>query len=109
MPTHVNAKKGWPPMFQPMTWEDTYQLWQYSYYRYRDILSAPVLPETIYVNYELDGYFYGFDWLENVDVQNRKSLISKNPAEFFYSTTPSNKGTIHTAEMLVDEHTTNER
>lgn len=96
-------------MFQPIEWNDAYQLWRYTYYEYRDILSAPVTPETIYVKYECGGDVYGFDWLEKDAVQKRKSMIANDPVQFFYFTRPSNKGTIHTAEMLADAQSDEER
>lgn len=69
-------------MFQQIEWKDAYQLWRYTYYEYRDTLSAPVIPETIYVKYECGGDVYGFDWLEKDDVQKRKSMIANDPVQF---------------------------
>lgn len=68
----------------------------------RRSLIDPVSVETVFVEYKQDGYIYGYDWLETVEAQERKQLIKKNPIEFLYFTKPTNKGTIQTAEMLVE-------
>ncbi len=67
-----------------------------------EILSEPITAESIFVVYNQEGYIYGFDWLQNKAAQARKELIEKDPLEFLYFTHPTNKGTIQTAEMLVD-------
>lgn len=85
-----------------MKWEDIYKLWKRGCYHFPNLLTEPVAVETVYVKYERDGCIYGYDWLENEAAQDRKQLIQKNPAEFLYFTKPSNKGTIQTAEMLVE-------
>ena len=55
------------------------------------------------VKYERDGqYIYGYDWLEDAEAQARKHLIEQDPTEFLYFTSPTNKGTTQTAEMLVE-------
>lgn len=96
-------------MFEKMKWEDAYRLWNNGCYDFHEILSAPVAAEPIFVEYEEDGYFYGFDWLQNNMVQERKWLIQKRPLEFLYFTNPSNKGTIQTAGMLVEAQSDEER
>lgn len=52
-------------MFEKMKWEDAYRLWNDGRYDFPEILSAPATVEPILVEYEEDGYFYGFDWLQN--------------------------------------------
>lgn len=89
-------------MFEKIKWEDAYRLWNDGRYEFPGILSAPIIAETIFVEYKEDDYFYGFDWLQNNMVQERKWLIQKNNLEFLYFTEPSNKGTIQTARMLVE-------
>ena len=97
-------------MLEKMKWEDTYKLWQDGCYDFPDILSAPVAVEPVFVEYEREGnFFYGFDWLQNAIVPERKRLIQKKPLEFLYFTKPSNKGTIQTAEMLVEAQSDEER
>lgn len=89
-------------MLERMKWEETYELWKTGGYYISESLSSPVSAETVFVEYKQSGYFYGYDWLKNTDVHERKQLIDKNPMGFLYFTSPSNKGTIQTAEMLVE-------
>lgn len=89
-------------MFKQIKWENAYELWQSGSYYFPQILAAPVSAETIFVEYKQDGYIYGYDWLEAEAAQKRKQLIKNNPIEFLYFTKPSNKGTIQTAEMLIE-------
>jgi hypothetical protein len=85
-----------------MTWESIYELWKMGSYTFPQVLTEPVSAETVFVEYKQDGYIYGYDWLEATEAQERKQLIEKNPIEFLYFTKPSNKGTIQTAEMLME-------
>lgn len=66
------------------------------------MLSAPITVKTVFMEYSQDGDFYRFDQLQNKAVQTRKESIERNPLEFLYSTHPTNKGTLQTAEMLMD-------
>ena len=56
--------------------------------------------EKVAVEYSGGGYFYGYDWLENTEAEQRKKMIQTNVAEILYFTKPTNKGTIQTIEML---------
>lgn len=89
-------------MFEQMKWDEVYTLWNYGSCLFPEILFSPITAESVYVKYSQDGYIYGFDWLQNEDVQERKKLIERAPMEFLYFTKPTNKGTIQTAEMLVN-------
>jgi hypothetical protein len=90
-------------MFDQMKWEDVYELWKSGSYKFPKILTVPVSAETVYIEYEQRrGYIYGYDWLENAEAQERKQLIKKDPIELLYFTKHINKGTIQTAEMLVE-------
>lgn len=89
-------------MFEQMKWEDAYELWKGGCYSFPKLLTDPVSSETVFVKYERDGYIYGYDWLETVEAQERKRLIKENPIRFLYFTKPTNKGTIQTAEMLIE-------
>lgn len=89
-------------MFEHMKWKDIYKRWETRCFYYPNALTAPVSAETVFVEYKQDGYIYGYDWLETSEAQKRKQLISKNPLEFLYFTKPTNKGTIQTAEMLIE-------
>lgn len=88
-------------MLEQMKWEEAYSLWNYNSYNFSEILSAPITAESVFVEYNQEGYIYGFDWLQNKVAQTRKELIKKKPLEFLYFTHPTNKGTIQTAEMLI--------
>lgn len=52
-------------MFEKMKWEDAYRLWNDGCYDFPEILSVPATAEPVFVEYKEDGYFYGFDWLQN--------------------------------------------
>lgn len=89
-------------MFEQMKWGEVYSLWIQNRYYCSETLSEPMSAEPVFVKYNnRKEYIYGFDWLQNEDAQERKELIEKRPWEFLYFTKPTNKGTIHTAEMLM--------
>lgn len=87
-------------MFEQMKWEEVYQLWKHGAYYFPQSLSTPLPIEKVAVEYSGGGYFYGYDWLENTEAEQRKKMIQTNVAEFLYFTKPTNKGTIQTIEML---------
>ena len=90
-------------MIEEMTWKDIYKLWEISSYDFPKTLTEPVAAEKIFVKYEQNNhYIYGYDWLKTTEVQERKQLIMENPIQFLYFTKSSNKGTIQTAEMLMN-------
>lgn len=89
-------------MIKQMKWKEAYSLWNENSYNFSEILSAPITAESVFVEYSQDGYIYGFDWLQNQAAQERKALIEKKPLEFLYFTQPTNKGTIQTAELLLN-------
>ena len=89
-------------MFEQMKWENVYELWRMCGYHFPKVLTEPVSAETVFVEYKQDDYIYGYDWLEVTEAQKRKQLIEKNPTQFLYFTKPTNKGTIQTAEMLME-------
>lgn len=90
-------------MFEQMKWEEAYKLWNYGSYHFPETLSAPVTAETVFVNYNNHNtILYGFDWLTNEEAEQRTERIETNPIEFLYFTKPTNKGTIQTAEMLIE-------
>ena len=88
-------------MIGKLKWEDVYLLWNNESYNFPKILSDPMTAKTVFVEYDGDGYIYGFDWLQNNTAQARKELIQKNSLGFLYFTQPTNKGTIQTAKMLM--------
>lgn len=89
-------------MFEKMEWKDIYEQWRMGCYYFPDALTSALTAETVFVEYKKDGYIYGYDWLEISEAQKRKQLINENPVEFLYFTKPTNKGTIHTAQMLIE-------
>lgn len=89
-------------MFEQMKWENVYELWQRERYYIPKVLTDHVSVETVFVEYKQNGYIYGYDWLKAEDAQKRKQLIENNPIEFLHFTKPTNKGTIQTAEMLME-------
>lgn len=95
-------------MFEDMKWEDVYQLWRAGSYHFPKMLTEPISAETVFVEYNGNSCFYGYDWLEAGRVAERKQLIAEKTAQFLYFTKPSNKGTIQTAEMLVEAQTEEE-
>lgn len=96
-------------MINEMKWEDAYKLWQIGTLYLPASISAPITPEVVSVDYDREGYIYGYDWLRSDDAQKRKSLIPKNPIGFLYFTEPSNKGTITTLQMLTEAQDEEER
>lgn len=89
-------------MIEKMNWDEVYHLWQRNCYQFPEILTAPLSAETIFIQYEKDGYIYGYDWLTVEETDARKKQIIENPIEFLYFTKPSNKGMIQTAQMLME-------
>lgn len=89
-------------MFEKMNWDDVYELWKRNIYTFPAVLTEPVSVETVFVEYNREGYIYGYDWLEANEARERKQLIARNPVHFLLFTEPTNKGTIKTAEMLFE-------
>lgn len=85
------------------TWNDIYKYWKlYSNYG-PAILKAPINPVEIHVNMHDEGmFFYGYDWLSRNEYYERKRIIEETPSEFFYFTKATNKGTVHTLNMLLE-------
>ena len=92
-----------------MKWEEVYKLWELSSLYLPDSLSAPVEAETVAVRYDREGYIYGYDWLRNDIAQRRKQRIADDPVGFLLFSEPTNKGTIHTAQMLTEAEDEQER
>ena len=87
-------------MVEQMKWEEVYQLWKHGACYFPQDLTSPLAVEKVSVEYKGSGYFYGYDWLENTEAEQRKKMIQTDPVEFLYFTKPTNKGTIRTLEML---------
>ena len=52
-------------MIGKLKWEDVYLLWNNESYNFPKILSDPMTAKTVFVEYDGDGYIYGFDWFQN--------------------------------------------
>lgn len=90
-------------MKKDITWDEVYHAWQYGGYSLSKELAGPESMEIVFVDYNRKGeYIYGYDWLDNGAAANRKNLIQKDPVEFLCFCKSTNKGTIHTAEMLLE-------
>lgn len=89
-------------MFEQMKWEDVYELFNRGCYHFPKLLTEPVSAETVFVEYKQAGHIYGYDWLVTAEARERKQMIKKDPVQFLYFTEPTNKGTIQTAEMLME-------
>jgi len=96
-------------MFDQMEWAEVYKLWERNAYYFPQSLKSPLEVERVSVEYKRDGIFYGHDWLENTEAEQRKKTIQTNVSEFLYWTKPTNKGTIQTARMLSDALNDEER
>lgn len=88
-------------MIKQLQWADIYQSWKNLGYYFPNSLISPMDVEIIPIKYNQQGYIWGYDWIDKDEVQTRKQQIAPNPIEFLYLTKPTNKGTIHTAEMLL--------
>lgn len=89
-------------MFERMSWDSVYKLWEYGGYYFPKSLSEPPVAESVFVECEHDYYIYGYDWLSNEAAKERKQLIQDKPKQFLYFTQPTNKGTVQTAQMLTE-------
>ena len=97
-------------MFEEMSWEKVYELWKAGSCWFPESLSEPLNAEKVFIKYDCPGeYLYGYDWLRKEDGGKMKELIARSPIQFAYFTKPSNKGTIQTAQMLVESKDEEER
>lgn len=95
---------------EAISWKEIYDYWcLYSMYG-PSVLNLPISPTELYVDYsKYDGTFYGYDWLTLKEYESRKTAIENNVANFLYFTQPTNKGTIHTLNMLHNSVSDEER
>jgi len=89
-------------MFERMSWSSAYELWKHSRYFFPKSLFEAPAAESVFVDYNQENYIYGYDWLSNEEMEERKRLIKDNPSQFLCFTQPTNKGTIQTAQMLTE-------
>lgn len=92
-----------------LTWEQVYKHWYLYAGQVPDRLQKPLSVKEIPVAYDREGIFYGFDWLPQKGYEHRKHLIETNITSFLLFTQPTNKGTIHTLQMLLEAKDDEER
>lgn len=86
-----------------LEWEEVYSNWNLIANRI-----APELTESVtcnHINFEMDDnqlYIYGFDWLHKDEYDDRINYITKEPRHFLYFGSTLNKGTLQTAQYLVE-------
>lgn len=93
-----------------ISWPEIYQCWRLNSSYGPEILNDPIRLTEIHVDYTAhSAVFYGYDWLSRSEYNRRKELVEKNLSGFLYYTKATNKGTIHTLQMLVDAKDDEER
>lgn len=71
-------------MNKTIAWEEVYNLWKHCELNYGNKLSKPIPIDKIFVDYNRDGYIYGYDWLTNEVADNRKEIIEKTRCSFCF-------------------------
>lgn len=92
-----------------LTWEEVYRYWQASSWNGPSVIKEPVEPVEIHIDWKKSGSFYGYDWLSRREFEQRKQTIENDLIHFLYFTKSTNKGTIHTLNMLIDAKSDEER
>ncbi len=93
-----------------LSWEEIYQSWNLHHYSEQTVLNSPIVLKELFVDYKREnGIFYGYDWLTKDEYNSRKDTIQNNLSEFLYFTKPTNKGTLHTLNMLINSTSDEER
>ena len=93
-----------------VSWEEIYNYWSLYSMHGPSILNQPILPVELYIDYsQHSGVFYGYDWLTQEEYISRKTTVVSNITEFLYFTKPTNKGTMHTLNMLINSVSDEER
>lgn len=88
-------------MNRPFTWNDVYFMWNWVKDALGEELDLPPEVQIIPIEWNEEGTeFYGYDWIANRIAEERIDLIHSNLTEFFLSKPTSIKGTMHTAEIL---------
>ena len=95
--------------FPDFTWGQLYEYWENCMWNAPSILKSPIAFEEIHIQYNRDDrYIYGYDWIARLELQNRKKMIERDVIQFLYFTQPSNRGTIHTLQMLAEAESNEE-
>ena len=45
-------------MIETIKWKEVYSLWEYGTYRFPELLTDPIPVETVFVDYNREGYIY---------------------------------------------------
>jgi hypothetical protein len=93
-----------------VSWEEVYDYWRIYSGHGPSILNLPISPTELYVDFcRHGGVFYGYDWLTHEQYDSRKATVENDVNEFLYFTKTTNKGTIHTLNMLINSVSDEER
>ena len=93
-----------------VSWEDVYEYWHLNNMYGPSMLNMSISPTELFVNYsKQDGVFYGYDWLSLNEYKSRKELIKNDVSQFLFFMSPTNKGTVHTLNMLINSISDEER
>lgn len=91
-------------------WKDIYRYWHVAVLNGPAILASSIQPIEIQIEFNnKNNVVYGYDWLTHDEFYSRKELIQRNVTDFLYFTKATNKGTIHTLNMLIHAKTDEER
>src|SRR5690625_867241 len=84
-------------------WNELYHAWEFCVRRFAKELSEPVKFEHIKLEFNNPLYrIYGYDWIHKDEYEKRVSFVTKDPAVFLVSGPSLNKGTLQTAQYLVE-------
>lgn len=93
-----------------ISWEKLYAGWKLYSRSAPQILSLPITPSEIHMDYDnTQGSIYGYDWLPQAVYEQYKELFATHGAGALYRIQPTNKGTLHTLNMLIHSQNDEER
>lgn len=96
--------------FDTVSWKEIYNYWHLYSMHSPSNLNLPVSPTEMHVDFSgHNGSFYGYDWLTHTEYDSRKATIENDITQFLYFTKPTNKGTMHTLNMLINSASDEER
>lgn len=93
-----------------ISWEELYAGWKLYSTSGPQILSLPIAPVEIHVDYDNSkNIIYGYDWLPKASYEQQKTIFATHGAGGLYLIQPTNKGTLHTLNMLIHSQNDEER
>lgn len=96
-------------MIEEIKWQDLYDFWKTIAYNIAPELLTPISLNHIEFKYEeTEVHIYGYDWVHKDNYENRINHVTKNSFSFLYFGGTLNKGTLQTAEYLVEAKDDNE-